>query len=107
MDHFTEWTFEGDLNNIHKAYRAMYQQQEQPGTEPVINPERMIVRAREGMCESTAKLSGTAIIRFYYRLKQQLETVFVYLQTKPQYMILITFKTDFFQKNILKIWRKK
>ena len=24
MDHFTEWTFEGDLNNIHKAYRAMY-----------------------------------------------------------------------------------
>ena len=53
------------------------------------------------------KMSGTAIIRFYYRLKQQLETVFVYLQTKPQYMILITFKTDFFQKNILKIWRKK
>jgi len=36
---------------------------------------------------------------FYYRLKQQLETVFVYLQTKPQYMILITFKTDFFQKH--------
>jgi hypothetical protein len=32
---------------------------------------------------------------------------FLYLQTKPQYMILITFKTDFFQKNILKIWRKK
>jgi len=26
MDHFTEWTFEGDLNNIHEAYRAMYQQ---------------------------------------------------------------------------------
>ena len=21
-----EWTFEGDLNNIHEAYRAMYQQ---------------------------------------------------------------------------------
>lgn len=29
------------------------------------------MRAREGMCESTAKLSGTAIIRFYYRLKEQ------------------------------------
>ena len=23
MDHFTEWTFEGDLNNIHEAYRAL------------------------------------------------------------------------------------
>ena len=46
MDHFTEWTFEGDLNNIHEAYRAMYQQQESPGTEPVINQERMLVREK-------------------------------------------------------------
>ena len=95
MDHFTEWTFEGDLNSIHEAYEVMYQKQESPGTEPVINQVCMIVHER---VDRMVKMSGTAIIRFYYRLKQQLEAVFVYLQTKPQYMILITFKTDFFQK---------
>lgn len=95
MDHFTEWTFEGDLNSIHEAYEVMYQKQESPGTEPVINQACMIVHER---VDRMVKMSGTAIIRFYYRLKQQLEAVFVYLQTKPQYMILITFKTDFFQK---------
>ena len=31
---------------------------------------------------------------------------FLYLQTKPQYMILITFKTDFFQKTFLKFGGK-
>ena len=30
------------------------------------------------------KMSGTAIIRFYYRLRQQPEAVFVYLETKSR-----------------------
>ena len=98
MDLFTEWTFEGDLNDIHEEHEVMYEQQESPGTEPVINQACMIVHER---VDFIVKMSGTAIIRFYYRLKQQLEAVFVYLKTKPQYMILKTFKTDFFQKTFL------
>ena len=40
---------------------------------PVINQACMIVHER---VDRMVKMSGTAIIRFYYRLKQQLETVF-------------------------------
>ena len=84
MDHFTEWTFEGDLNNIHEAYRAMYS-------------VRIALRRIRNMSHiATRRRRRISQARF-----------FLYLQTKPQYMILITFKTDFFQKNILKIWRKK
>ena len=66
------------------------------GTEPVINQERMLVREKVDERQFEWYRDNN---EFYYRLKQQLETVFVYLQTKPQYMILITFKTDFFQKH--------
>ena len=67
MDHFTEWTFEGDLNNIHEAYRAMYQQQESPGTEPVINQERMLVREKVDERQFEWYRDNN---EFYYRLKQ-------------------------------------
>ena len=55
MEGFVEWTFEGGLNS------------EPPGTGPVIHPACMIVHEVSG---HFVKMSGTAIILVYYRLKQ-------------------------------------
>ena len=55
-----EWTFEGGLKTGNGEYGLS-------GTEPVINQECMLVHEKVGR---DANLSGTAIIRVYYRLKQ-------------------------------------
>ena len=54
-----EWTFEGGLKSVGEYGTS--------GTEPVINQECMLVHEKVGR---DANLSGTAIIRVYYRLKQ-------------------------------------
>ena len=63
MDVLTEWTFEGDLNRDER-------------TEVQVGVTGIRTRYQVGVYDSTWKsglfvnLSGTAIIRFYYRLKQ-------------------------------------
>ena len=64
---FVEWTFEGSLKrNI---------QQGEPGTKPVINEERMLVRVKWTIRQFEWYRDNK---EFYYRLKHnQLEAVFV------------------------------
>ena len=58
MDSDSEWTFEGGLK---------WKEQEPPGTEPVINQERMLVREKVDERQFEWYRDNN---EFYYRLKQ-------------------------------------
>ena len=58
MDTDSEWTFEGGLKS---------KEQEPPGTEPVINQERMLVREKVDERQFEWYRDNN---EFYYRLKQ-------------------------------------
>ena len=58
MDSDSEWTFEGGLK---------LKEQEPPGTEPVINQERMLVREKVDERQFEWYRDNN---EFYYRLKQ-------------------------------------
>ena len=61
MEGFVEWTFEGGLNPSGRMQVGA------DGYPPVIHPACMIVHEVSG---HFVKMSGTAIILVYYRLKQ-------------------------------------
>ena len=67
MKLISEWTFEGSLKSTLSKI-GNRREYGLSGTEPVINQECMNVHARENVTD--VKLSGTAIIRIYYRLRQ-------------------------------------
>ena len=97
MDHFTEWTFEGGLNDIQEVLQEYIR----------VGVTGNRTRYQSGVYDSTWE-SGLYSQDEWYRDNKILlpsQAIawdgFLYLKTKTQYTILRTFKTDFFQKTFL------